>query len=73
MRPGASCRFWLLLHVSEKPAQGWDEVGWWDGATVGLMASREGEGWGKTGRGQSRDDDVGWGWGWENRKQEAAF
>lgn len=47
MGPGASCRFWLLLRVSEKPAQGWNEVGCWDGATVGLMASRwSGAGWG---------------------------
>ena len=51
MRPGASCRFWLLLHVSEKPAQGWYEVGWWDGATVGLMALREREGVGEDGQG----------------------
>lgn len=31
MGPGASCRFWLLLRVSEKPAQGWNEalrLGW---------------------------------------------
>ena len=61
--PGASCRFWLLLCVSEKPAQGWSDVGCWDGAMVGLMASREREGRGKVGRGQSRDDDKGWGWG----------